>query len=54
MKEEIELSLKKFEDRNETSHIYNKSMAEEILSRIKGEYAGALEKVVKKLKESQK
>ncbi|PKM99263.1 MAG: nucleotidyltransferase [Elusimicrobia bacterium HGW-Elusimicrobia-2] len=49
-----DIFLDMLKDRNRTSHIYNKSMAEEIFSRIKGEYAGAIEKVVKKLKESQK
>jgi len=50
--EEIFLGMLK--DRNETSHIYDKSTAEKIFGRIKGEYVGAIEKVVEKLQESRK
>jgi len=45
--------LEMLEDRNEASHIYNKFMAEEIYSRIKGKYVAAIEGVMRKLKEAQ-
>ncbi|MCD6311454.1 MAG: nucleotidyltransferase substrate binding protein [Elusimicrobia bacterium] len=45
--------LNMLEDRNETSHIYDKATAEKIFGRIKGKYVGAIEKVVEKLEESQ-
>ena len=43
--------LTMLEDRNKTSHIYDKSVAEEIFGRIKEKYAGAIEKVAEKLRE---
>jgi len=47
---EEQVFLDMLEDRNRSSHIYDKEEAEQIFRRIKEKYAGAIEKVVEKLK----
>jgi nucleotidyltransferase substrate binding protein (TIGR01987 family) len=42
--------LTMLEDRNKTSHIYEKSMAQEILGRIKTDYISLIGKTLEKLK----
>jgi len=47
---EEQVFLDMLEDRNRSSHIYDKEEAEQIFRRIKEKYAGSIEKVVEKLK----
>ena len=44
-----EILLDMIEDRNKTSHIYNKETSEKIFERIKSNYITAVEKVLDKL-----
>lgn len=48
---EEQVFLNMLEDRNKTSHIYEKSVADEIFSRIKVDYINAIESVFGKLKD---
>lgn len=48
--EDEEIFLDMLEDRNMTSHIYDKETSEEIFKRIKLNYSEAIEKVLEKLK----
>jgi len=43
--------LQMLEDRNTTSHIYKKKLADEIFERIKGRYLGLIEQVIETLRE---
>jgi nucleotidyltransferase substrate binding protein (TIGR01987 family) len=47
--EDEEIFLDMIEDRNKTSHIYNKETSEEIFERIKSNYVTAVEKILDKL-----
>ena len=47
--EDEEIFLDMLEDRNKTSHIYNKETSEEIFERIKSNYITAIEKALDKL-----
>jgi len=49
--EDDEIFLDMLEDRNKSSHIYNKQQAEEIFERIKSVYAKILENNLKTLEE---
>ena len=49
--EDEEIFLDMLEDRNKSSHIYDKEVSEEIFRRIKSFYIQAIENVLKKLKE---
>lgn len=49
--EDEEIFLDMLEDRNKTSHIYDKQTSEEIFNRIISQYLGAIEELLKKLKQ---
>lgn len=49
--ENEEIFLDMLEDRNMTSHIYDKQTSEEIFKRIKLQYLKAIEEVLKKLRQ---
>ncbi|MFQ6083606.1 MAG: HI0074 family nucleotidyltransferase substrate-binding subunit [Candidatus Aminicenantia bacterium] len=49
--EDEEIFLDMLEDRNKSSHIYDKEVSEEIFKRIKSFYIQAIEKLLEKLKE---
>ena len=49
--EDEETFFDMMEDRNRTSHIYDKEVSEEIFKKIKSSYVQAIEKVLEKMKE---
>lgn len=49
--EDEKVWLRLLEDRNATSHIYSEKLADEIASRIQGEYVQTIGKLVERLKE---
>lgn len=48
--EDDETFFDMMEDRNRTSHIYDKEVSEEIFNKIKSSYVPAIEKVLEKIK----